>query len=187
MVVVVPVRAGEVVVAPDPPRAVVVVVALVVGATTGRVVVVLTAGPVVVVEEGLVAAGAVVVVVGVVVDVVVVVVVVVVGNLIAPGMRKSPLGVCTTCPVAAGVLSGGLKYSSVANPTKATAINNVDRRIGKRRCTGTDMNPTNGLWVSWSADEPAWSGWSPIRMPGWSRRSTARSLPPTGVQWRRGV
>ena len=28
---------------------------------------------------------------------------------------------------------------------KATAINSVDRRIGRRRWTGTDMNPTSGL------------------------------------------
>jgi hypothetical protein len=46
------------------------------------------------------------------------------------------------------VLSGGLKYSSVPNPMNATAINRVERRIGNRRLTGTDMNPTSELCLT---------------------------------------
>jgi hypothetical protein len=46
---------------------------------------------------------------------------------------------------AAPVLSGGYRSHSEPKPMKATTISSVDRRMGSRRWTGTDMNPTSAL------------------------------------------
>jgi hypothetical protein len=43
---------------------------------------------------------------------------------------------------------GGYCHSKMPNPTKATNMMKVDRRMGNRRLTGTDMNPTSGLRAS---------------------------------------
>jgi hypothetical protein len=51
------------------------------------------------------------------------------------------------------VLAGGLKYSRVANPRKASTNRSVDLRIGKRGCTGTDMKPTRALCLSSAGSE----------------------------------
>ena len=94
-------------------------------------------------------AGRVVVVVD---EVVVDVLVVVVLTGTAPGAYTGPSGPLTMAPPEVdAALCGGLKYRTVPNPRKATAISSVDRRMGKRRWTGTDMYPTSALCLAASS------------------------------------
>jgi hypothetical protein len=97
--------------------------------------------------------GALVVGLAVVVDVVVggvVVVVVVVGagvTLVEPRHRPGARQTLPPPPLpgAAAEVAGGYRYHRVPKPTNATTISSVDRRIGSRRWTGTDMKPTRAL------------------------------------------
>ncbi len=85
--------------------------------------------------------------------VVVAAVVVVVLTGVAPG-TKYPLTMAP--PDVVVVLEGGYRYSNVPKPRKATTIRRVERRMGRRRCTGTDMNPTRALWrTPSSSDRPS--------------------------------
>jgi hypothetical protein len=101
--------------------------------------------------------GGVVVVVGRTVDGVVVVVggAVVVVVVVAttaprqmPGTMQVPPLVDPVPPGAAAELAGGYMSHRAPKPRNSTTISSVERRIGSRRCTGTDMKPTRALCFS---------------------------------------